>query len=246
MGLTTQYVNSVQELRTLVRTNEACVIAGGFWAAGDGGGGTFIWVSTEVKEGEADGCIVVKAGAGSASGHWQRMMQGNEVNVRWFGARPTNEFPAGEVPDCTSNFQMATDYLLSHNGGVLRIPAGRWMGRLDWSAPNPRERRDAATEAAKRLILEGEGEYVTVVEYNCRSILDLSSRTGVTVRNIHFHALPGAETCILACRRANLAGSGAGHLLERVTLTGTPSITGLYNVGAEVSEYVHCAFFTTG
>ena len=50
-------------------------------------------------------------------GYWQRLLPGNEVNVRWFGARPIAEFPPDEVPDCTSNFQKATDYLLRHNGG---------------------------------------------------------------------------------------------------------------------------------
>ena len=52
-----------------------------------------------------------------------------------------------------------------------------------------------------------------------------------TVRHLQFHALPGAETCILACRRADLAGLGTFHHMERVTLTGEPRVAGPIPLG---------------
>ena len=64
MTLTPHYIDSVKQLRTVSRTTEVCVIAGGFWQAGDGGGGTFIWMPTKMKGEEEDGCIVIKEASG--------------------------------------------------------------------------------------------------------------------------------------------------------------------------------------
>lgn len=59
------------------------VIARGYWAASDGGGGIFQWDSS--SESMDDGGIIVCPTDHTTSGRWRRLFSG-AINVRWFGA----------------------------------------------------------------------------------------------------------------------------------------------------------------
>ncbi len=68
--------------QTTVPLNTEFII-GGFYARGDGGGGTFIWIPGATHP-DPDGGIIFNA-TNDTTGYFQRLFSG-PVNVRWFGA----------------------------------------------------------------------------------------------------------------------------------------------------------------
>ncbi|HEY9259187.1 hypothetical protein, partial [Chitinophaga sp.] len=78
--------------------NELCQILG-YAKPGDGGGGVFYWSTTCDKE--PDGGIVFKVD-NVDPGRWIRNIDGNIINVKWFGA-------FGNGIDCTAQLQHAVD-----------------------------------------------------------------------------------------------------------------------------------------
>lgn len=83
------YAETLAELRTL---DGNIAILGGYYAAGDGGGGTFVWSDTTAVD---DGGVVVNATAGSTAAGWRRLVDGDTLSVLWFGAQ------ANETADAT-------------------------------------------------------------------------------------------------------------------------------------------------
>ena len=58
----------------------------GFWAAGDGGGGSFVWDSASVEADDYGTIIRPLSIAPGSPGRWKRVFDNSEVDVKWFGA----------------------------------------------------------------------------------------------------------------------------------------------------------------
>jgi hypothetical protein len=105
------------DLRTLTAGSYGIVIARGFHAAGDGGGGRFHW-TTDTTTPDDGGRVIVPA-AGPRTGCWKRL-DGGPVDVRWYGARGNgagNDQPA---------IQLAINAVAAAGGGVVYVPPGRY------------------------------------------------------------------------------------------------------------------------
>jgi hypothetical protein len=122
------------DLRGLVGlTTGETVVAKGFWAISDGGGGIFHW-TTDTTSDDNWGLVVVPSlsafPSGIPTGCWKRVATGTAWNVRWFGAKATGDTAAPD--DDTEAFQRAIDSFVSPvvgdiNGGPrLYVPAGAY------------------------------------------------------------------------------------------------------------------------
>jgi len=82
-------INGTAGLKALNSSNCQAVIVEGYWAAGDGGGGVFVWVTGPAPTSSTpgfDGTIVAPTTQPATTGYWQRLHDG-PISVRYFGAR---------------------------------------------------------------------------------------------------------------------------------------------------------------
>jgi len=99
------------ELRTLSPGADRTVCnALGFWAEGDGGGGTFVYDASSVAP-DNGGTVITASG----SGRWIRFYEG-PLDIKWFGAK--GDF----TDDCSLAIQQAID--AAPYGGVVLISDG--------------------------------------------------------------------------------------------------------------------------
>jgi hypothetical protein len=101
----------------------------GYYSNGDGGGGWFYWDDTTTATDNGGTIIQV---TGISTGRWRRFYIENEMNLLWFGAKPSNS-----VVDAATNknaFNAAKRALgykeyglpIFRNGGIIRIPRGEY------------------------------------------------------------------------------------------------------------------------
>ncbi len=97
------------------------VVAAGARAAGDGGGGIFVW-DAAATSGDDGGTVI--AVAGTVTGRWRRVFSG-ALHLTWFGVdrRTNNQF------DSAPALQAAIDALAAAGGGTLLVPAGDYALR---------------------------------------------------------------------------------------------------------------------
>ncbi len=94
-------------------------IVGGHSTAGDGGGGTFIWISGSPINNEDFG-ITFNA-PNYLNGYFKRLYSG-PINARWFGAKGDG------ATDDTVAVHAARDSEFTKNGGTLYFPKGVYVG----------------------------------------------------------------------------------------------------------------------
>lgn len=112
----TDYAN-IAALRLFAGTPPASVYVLGYYTAGDGAQGEFVYVASDTTSADNAGTIIV-----DASGHrWYRDQEFSQgVDVRWFGAKVNGS------TDDTVAFQAAIAYALTL-GGTVNIPVGRMV-----------------------------------------------------------------------------------------------------------------------
>ena len=110
-GLVPQYV--VQLASYPAPAPRAVVIVDGYNAAGDGGGGTFVWNASDTRP--DDGGTILQV-SGVTTGRWNRVYSG-AVNVRWYGATGNGS------TDDTAAVQAAINHVIEVKG-ALYIPTG--------------------------------------------------------------------------------------------------------------------------
>jgi hypothetical protein len=98
------------------------VLARGFWASGDRGGGWFFWdaASSEPDDG---GTVIRPSAAGTGPGRWKRIMDDDRYNVRWFGARGDRK----TLDDAAFSRAIACLEALPSPGATLYVPAGWYL-----------------------------------------------------------------------------------------------------------------------
>ena len=103
-------VDTVADLRNTVVHSQMVVELKGYYAAGDGGGGTFLPGTTGPYT--DNGGTIITPNGGVDTTAWLRVFDG-EIDVLWFGADPT-----GTV-DSRAAFQAAVDTLSAAGGGLV-------------------------------------------------------------------------------------------------------------------------------
>lgn len=112
-------VDSIADLRTVQGSiNGQLIELTGYYAVGDGGGGTFWW-ENGVTVGDNGGTIIVPSVA--PTGRWVRLYEPGIVNVLWFGAQPGL---GALVPQ--QAFFTAALAIFGQTGGTLIVPKGRY------------------------------------------------------------------------------------------------------------------------
>lgn len=111
-------VDSIAELRTLSDTyaDGSVVIVRGYYAAGDGGGGTFVY-DEDLATADNGGTIIEPTGG---AGAWVRQYSG-AISVKWFGAKGDG------VTSDQLRIQSALDFVESDGGGVLLLDQGTYL-----------------------------------------------------------------------------------------------------------------------
>jgi hypothetical protein len=103
----------------------------GYYTPGDGGGGEFYWNDTSTKANNNG--TVIKPTGHSGNGAFERILNKNEINVLWFGAKPSNS-----IADAATNgnaFRAALRALprivfgipTNQGGGQIYIPRGKYF-----------------------------------------------------------------------------------------------------------------------
>jgi hypothetical protein len=105
-GITNTF-DTISELKTQIGNANTRVTVLGYYSAGDGGGGQFYWDSTSTESDNAGTIIQV---SGVATGRWKRAIEGNTLNVLWFGAKNdyTSSSTTNNTPAITATISAAT------------------------------------------------------------------------------------------------------------------------------------------
>lgn len=117
-GSTTLVANSMAALRAFPGTQFGSAMLQGYFAAGDGGEGTFTFNPTSTAT--DDGGVVIAPNTGV--GRWIRNTYSTKPNVRWWGA-PCNWNGASGASDSAA-FQAAVAWGTGSNGAQILIPRG--------------------------------------------------------------------------------------------------------------------------
>src|SRR5690606_28622026 len=137
-------------------------VIGGYYAEGDGGGGTFVWIvnPNPLTPLYTDGGIAVAHPSDptpGTEGHFKRLYSG-PINVRWFGAKGDG------VTNDTAAVHAARDSEAFANNGTIYFPKGVYCGLFDFTYVN-------SNRNEYNIVGDGQG---TVSRTNFKRIDELS------------------------------------------------------------------------
>ncbi len=163
------------ELRTLAPGADGtiCQVLG-FWAQGDGGGGTFIYDAGSVAT-DNGGTIIAAAGG---VGRWIRSYSGT-INVRWFGALAEGDGVGDQAYQIAVN-QVAINAALLAGPEVYIPPGTFYYTRLNMNSGN---------------VLRGAGVGATILKNGANAVypgtLGIVPRNAITTMEVHDLELDG-------------------------------------------------------
>ena len=161
-------VDTIAALKALV-TTYATVEVLGYYAAGDGGGGTFRWNGADVTADNGGTVIIPNSGG---TGRWNRIFSG-AVNVRWFGAKGDNPTTDDRTAIVSAMAHLAT------LGGALYFPPGNY-------------RVTAAIAVPVNVYCFGDGELVSRVTASAAfTLFTITGRNGFTSMGLNGTAKAG-------------------------------------------------------
>lgn len=109
------FVDSIDGLRQHRGQASGQIFVRGYYRAGDGAEGYFLWDhATTAKD---DGGTVIAPSGGGETGRWVRMTRGGYVTPLWWGAK------FDDATDDTGAIQAAIDFAIA-TGGEVRLPPG--------------------------------------------------------------------------------------------------------------------------
>ena len=115
-GIVPQYV--VQLASYPAPSSRAVVVVDGYNAAGDGGGGTFVWKASDTRADDGGTIIAV---TGIATGRWNRINPASDVfNALHYGCDPTGS------TDCTAAIGRMVAAKEAAGGGTIYFPKGNY------------------------------------------------------------------------------------------------------------------------
>jgi hypothetical protein len=132
-------IAALKLLGSAISDNDSISVLG-YYAEGDGGGGTFYWDATSTDT--DNGGTIIQA-TGVTTGRWMRVFSG-AVNVKWFGAKGDG------VTNNNTTILAAADYATE---GELYFPAGEYTFS------------DLTGISFHQTILSGDGRETTILRY---------------------------------------------------------------------------------
>jgi len=102
------------------------VVARGFAAINDGGGGVFSWDATSASGDDGGTVIVATPMCGSPAGRWIRLYSG-PLDVRWFGARAGSASFAAQNDVAIQRAIAVATPVGGVDGGRIFFPQGQWF-----------------------------------------------------------------------------------------------------------------------
>jgi hypothetical protein len=204
------------------------IVAGGFWAIGDGGGGVFHWDATSTAA--DDGGTVVRPAGVSGAGRWRRVY-GGALNVKWFGARgdgATDDYAAIADPTQPSALRAAT----AAGGGTVYLPVGNY-------------RLGTTLTLNQGINLVGEGPYASVLTFTGGGVGIAWQPTSGIGDIIDAEIKDLQVTTSSSAATVGVQINDAGHaVLRKVAVHGSWSVAGvtLQGFSGKVSPAQNCAF----
>lgn len=127
----------------------------GYAAYNDGGGGWFVWDSDSAATAD-NGMVVLSDSTGT--GRWLRMREGNEINVKWYGAKLDG------TTDDSAAIQGALDYASTNTLGVF-VPEGTAIC--------------TALSSLTNVKLRGQGKHLATLKHKANATADQFSGTAI-------------------------------------------------------------------
>jgi hypothetical protein len=109
------FVDSIEGLRQHKGQESGQIFVRGYYRAGDGAEGYFLW--DHAGKAEDDGGTAIDPSGGHEAGRWVRMTRGQSVTPLWWGAK------FDDAADDTDAIQAAIDFAVA-TGGDVRLPPG--------------------------------------------------------------------------------------------------------------------------
>lgn len=219
-------VPSIESLRTASIASVAngdCVLVSGYSTANDGGGGVFVWNSSNITA-DDDGTVI--RSTGQSTGRWLREWTG-PIHVEWWGT---------------------TDYGVSMNSAIARLRSSGGKIQVTRNPEGVCLTPINLTACINGIVIEGiggsENRPVFAIKHNGVAI-DCTGSTGITFLNFTIGTYSGYHPSIgYLLARDSTRGSAENHRFINSGTSGlsTFSIAALYNYGSENDEYLGCFF----
>src|SRR5689334_2485254 len=198
--------------------NGTVVFVRGYYAAGDFGGGIFVYNSTSV-EASNNGTIF---SPNSGSGKWYRSYSGGEVNALWFGCVGDGVADDFEPLQAAITFAKSTDIGTRENGVTLYIPAGSYLcsESLDCTGVS------VGPIYRSNIKIRGDGKYSTFIlgtEVGY-PVLDCTGCAGNTFEDFSVVAVGNGPSCCILQGRATGNGSAGQHSYKNIRTVGDATV----------------------
>lgn len=181
-----QFVTALRTTSPVAQNGRQFLPLDGYSAAGDGGGGQFVWNATDTRT--DDGGTILQV-TGIATGRWNRVFSG-AYSVRWFGAKGdgvTNDTASvllaivatNAVPGSVLYFQMGV-YLVNTNTLQVTVNGSHWKGDVGSNSPLS----GAATSSECGAVLLGNGPGTVIAGPNTMGTFQGLNVGHVTIERI--------------------------------------------------------------
>jgi hypothetical protein len=147
-----QFFETITDLRAIDDGSVDLAYVEGYAAEGDGGGGWFYWDANSAAN--DDGGAVIKPTGYVGNGRFIRIVDGNDINVRWFGATGDG------ITNDTTTINKADAYADSVSKNTL-IPQGSFLVNASLSLAAP-----------MRFAVNGELKWTVSMNPNITPIID--------------------------------------------------------------------------
>jgi hypothetical protein len=199
-----QQIRTITDLRSLPAGVALGVTLLGYHAAGDGGGGEFLWDAASTFD--DDGGSVIRPASNAAAGRWLRRL-GGPISIQWFGAVPNDASKAEwNVSAITNAIALAGKVSSGFNGGRVLFPPGKWhidrpiemrlVDSIILQSAGAAGYVDEFGHRATEIVWSGTagGPLLSMVSCNRSGVRGLSfNGAGIATGGIHFDAVPGAN-----------------------------------------------------
>jgi hypothetical protein len=213
------YANTVAALKAVLvaplLNGQQCHVAG-YSSPGDGGGGTWVYLTASATTADVGTVVAPNAGAG----RWHRIYSG-PINPIWFGAIGDG------VADDSTALALAFTCLTNKGGGTLLLPKGSWT-------------HASTLQMSDNTILAGEGLNSILVATFVNTALSVDEVTIYLGNSCVIRDLQLKQAIAAGTRKSNQEAhmiSGVGKtniLLDGVTITNGPGAGILFNSGSNI------------
>jgi len=233
-------VNNVADLKAKTSLKDTATTLG-YYQAGDGGGGDFIWTDSDlsvavIKDTQCGIYIPPTSSPTGANGAWVRVCSKSHIDARWFGLSTNVAIDNGMVINACISYLDTGDKTIT--GGRIYIPRG------SYSCITPIVITSSESDKLSSLELYGDGMqnsslFAATALPNDRSLVEVNTGTFCSINNLHLNAASSAKNALWL--KGQLSGfNGYSHIslkklrLQSAISSGLLSERGFLIVGEDV------------